>query len=1189
MKLLKPAIALILTAALVIGVPALLLIVVGNPLPSDVPSLDEITSTLTQSGQRFTDALISVIAIFIWLIWAQLMAALAVEIAATAQHKQSRQLPVMPGLQHLAGRIVAAITITATLAAGPLSGLAGAATYDTSSPEPTQTVQPPSHLTTASAPSHIATNTEPATTITLTENSDLWGLAEQLYGDGSNWRNIIDHNTDRTTPGGQPITAELTTLPAGTTIALSGTADIEAAAQLGQLNQPDSQLQTTNEQPGPIDLNQAMRDVNFALDETNTTEVTTVVVEPGDTLWGITETALEADLGRTPATAETAHQLADVIDTNADSLRSGDPDVIYPGEHVVVWTPEADASPHSGGEAPSPVEAVGVPETTVIDLTTAIDAVETTFNPPTITTPAEVSPPVEAAAPRGPSTAVQAQQSAGVLDQPPSGLFFGQFPTGDTPPEPAGNADIRVGELPPVPTAASNEVGERSGDDRSNGWDPLVAAAATDEEAAGEPAAIPTIAVPGGVPVHPEVNSTVNPEDLVEPSGSRTVKSLNWSLLLATLPLLGGGIWAALRRRRRLMASQRPSRYAAAEMTPDERDITNVLAGSSALMRTAKLQALSAQIPGWVPMNAPSLIAVTIDDNTVAVLWDDARAPEPVGEPASVSVEGSTWLIGVDDLVDTTHSHQFHGLPAMVHLGQLQSGRDLFVNLEELGRANLSGAQRAIERFCGRVAMELALNPMFDLGTVILVGFGSQLAAVENIEYYPNSEDALQALKPRIPSLERALATDSALQLRAAGQLDSDISPIVILDISTNAPHPELVAAAEACVGGLCMLHAGDDATSWPFTFDEDTIHLGGALDVTMTNNEPANETVDQIVAIVAAEIEYQPADTIEGAISDALVAEVRENDVVDEDPGAEIVVLEPSPVQSVDTTEADPDEHDTDAEVSELVITKWADPEPLGSPTGVRVRILGPVEVEGAEFSRRAGRYVELIALMIALGGKITVGQISEYMYNGEGKPNAILQLLRRTRDALGEAADGQPRLSRETPTKQYELHDVSSDYQQILDVCHQIKEGNETLNRDQACELMDSAVQLINGPPYAAAGTAYNWIFTIGETSQAVLAADSLCRELAEVYLALGNYSRARWSIRQGLKACPACEELYEALIRATSEDGTRNDVVALWTEITAAYEAYELEVPHSLATAYGLAAGPQPQPTPSQLSLA
>ncbi|MFT5269916.1 MAG: ABC-type amino acid transport system permease subunit, partial [Acidimicrobiales bacterium] len=55
----RAAAALGLAAALVIGVPLLLITVVGNPLPSELPSLNEIRILLTQNGQGFTHFLIS--------------------------------------------------------------------------------------------------------------------------------------------------------------------------------------------------------------------------------------------------------------------------------------------------------------------------------------------------------------------------------------------------------------------------------------------------------------------------------------------------------------------------------------------------------------------------------------------------------------------------------------------------------------------------------------------------------------------------------------------------------------------------------------------------------------------------------------------------------------------------------------------------------------------------------------------------------------------------------------------------------------------------------------------------------------------------------------------------------------------------------------------------------------------------
>jgi nucleoid-associated protein YgaU len=69
---------------------------------------------------------------------------------------------------------------------------------------------------------------------------------------------------------------------------------------------------------------------------------TTVVVVRGDHLWRISERHLDAVLGRTAADAEVSPYWRRVIEVNRDGLRSGDPDLIYPGE--VVTLPEAEVS-----------------------------------------------------------------------------------------------------------------------------------------------------------------------------------------------------------------------------------------------------------------------------------------------------------------------------------------------------------------------------------------------------------------------------------------------------------------------------------------------------------------------------------------------------------------------------------------------------------------------------------------------------------------------------------------------------------------------------------------------------------------------------------------------------------------------------------------------------------------------------
>jgi nucleoid-associated protein YgaU len=61
-----------------------------------------------------------------------------------------------------------------------------------------------------------------------------------------------------------------------------------------------------------------------------------VVVEKGDHLWSITAAHLESSTGEEPSAAEITPRWVEVIDANRDRIRSGDPDLIYPGETIVL-------------------------------------------------------------------------------------------------------------------------------------------------------------------------------------------------------------------------------------------------------------------------------------------------------------------------------------------------------------------------------------------------------------------------------------------------------------------------------------------------------------------------------------------------------------------------------------------------------------------------------------------------------------------------------------------------------------------------------------------------------------------------------------------------------------------------------------------------------------------------------------
>lgn len=72
------------------------------------------------------------------------------------------------------------------------------------------------------------------------------------------------------------------------------------------------------------------------VDGTEAENATTVTVAAGEHLWSIAERALASRLGRAPSDAEIAVFWTEVIAANEGRLASGDPDLVFPGESVVL-------------------------------------------------------------------------------------------------------------------------------------------------------------------------------------------------------------------------------------------------------------------------------------------------------------------------------------------------------------------------------------------------------------------------------------------------------------------------------------------------------------------------------------------------------------------------------------------------------------------------------------------------------------------------------------------------------------------------------------------------------------------------------------------------------------------------------------------------------------------------------------
>ena len=85
--------------------------------------------------------------------------------------------------------------------------------------------------------------------------------------------------------------------------------------------------------------------VRLPFDQPRPSQGDTVIVREGDHLWKIARRHLEEVIGAAVTGGQIARYWRSLIDHNIDRLRSGDPDLIYPGEVIVLPASEVSGQP----------------------------------------------------------------------------------------------------------------------------------------------------------------------------------------------------------------------------------------------------------------------------------------------------------------------------------------------------------------------------------------------------------------------------------------------------------------------------------------------------------------------------------------------------------------------------------------------------------------------------------------------------------------------------------------------------------------------------------------------------------------------------------------------------------------------------------------------------------------------------
>ncbi|MFB7174558.1 LysM peptidoglycan-binding domain-containing protein [Streptomyces sp. NPDC056254] len=346
LRLLRALLGLAVLAALIAGIP-LILLAVGYQPTDFTGGWDLLTQQ--DDGRLFFTVLTTIG----WIGWALFTLSALVEIVALFRGRKAKRIKGLGGLQSFAGLLIGGLVLVApTAASAATTGPAVAAT----------SVQAAGTSSAATAETAAAAQQETWPTHTVTGDSELpWDLAEQYLGSGPRWKDIAALN-----PSIPELVAGDQFLPKGAVIRLPADANIAKPAAPAPAVTPQAAPETATppQQPTPA----APTDAKPAAAEEKH------VVKTDENLWGI------ADQHGSP------EDWPKIFEANKGKPLPGggtfdNPDLIVPGQELTL---PATATP-----APAPAPA---PDSRLAQDTKAPPKPDTAKDIPTPAVPAPATP-----------------------------------------------------------------------------------------------------------------------------------------------------------------------------------------------------------------------------------------------------------------------------------------------------------------------------------------------------------------------------------------------------------------------------------------------------------------------------------------------------------------------------------------------------------------------------------------------------------------------------------------------------------------------------------------------------------------------------------------------------------------------------------------------------------------------------
>ncbi|MBT2269062.1 LysM peptidoglycan-binding domain-containing protein [Rhodococcus erythropolis] len=194
----------------------------------------------------------------------------------------------------------------------------------------------------------------------------------------------------------------------------------------------------------------------------------------------------------------------------------------------------------------------------------------------------------------------------------------------------------------------------------------------------------------------------------------------------------------------------------------------------------------------------PRLLAVFIGDDTIELgLIEEISLPQPW-----MQSDDDTWMVDPRAFPRSVPDIDVSPYPALTAMGASDDGRELMLNLEEIGHLSITGTPTATANVLRAMAVELAVSPLADSLHLNVVGYCGDLAGAVNTGRITHSDHTDDVLARLARHLERDAdildenEIESIAHARSVYETSELTAPeVVLISDPLTAEQTEILAA----------------------------------------------------------------------------------------------------------------------------------------------------------------------------------------------------------------------------------------------------------------------------------------------------------------------------------------------------------------------------------------------------------